>query len=225
MKKPHGSGGRRHSDGDDHNLWKITTHAVEPLKKAKSRVHRGPAPRDAEAPEPSPRTEAPVDRKSAKLAHGHALAHTHARGQTPTAIPAAAKSATPARKAPPELADFDRKRAKKLRAGRADIDARIDLHGMRQSEAHSALRAFLHRCQGRGMTFVLVITGKGKLASDRDDEAAFDMTVSRERGVLKRNVPRWLDEPDLRAIVVSYTTAAIAHGGDGAIYVHLRKRG
>jgi DNA-nicking Smr family endonuclease len=41
---------------------------------------------------------------------------------------------------------------------------------------------------------------------------------------LKRNVPRWLDEPDMRAIVVSFTTAAIQHGGEGAIYVHLRSK-
>ena len=46
----------------------------------------------------------------------------------------------------------------------------------------------------------------------------------RDRGVLKRNVPRWLEEPDVRSIVVSYTTAAIRHGGEGALYVHLRSK-
>ena len=70
----------------------------------------------------------------------------------------------------------------------------------------------------------MVITGKGKL-TDRDDDAPFDMTRQRERGVLKRNVPRWLDAPELRSLVVSYTSAAIQHGGEGALYVHLRKQG
>jgi DNA-nicking Smr family endonuclease len=127
-------------------------------------------------------------------------------------------------KAPPPIAAFDRKKVRKIRSGQVDIEARIDLHGMRQDEAHVALVGFLHRCQNKGQRWVLVITGKGKL-SDRYDEAPFDMTRQRERGVLKRNVPRWLDEPEIRALVVSYTTAAIQHGGEGALYVHLRKRG
>ena len=106
--------------------------------------------------------------------------------------------APPKPKAAPPIATFDRKKARKIRSGQVDIEARIDLHGMRQDEAHVALVRFLHRCQGKGQRWVLVITGKGKLA-DRDDDAPFDMTRQRERGVLKRNVPRWLDEPDLQA--------------------------
>jgi DNA-nicking Smr family endonuclease len=95
------------------------------------------------------------------------------------------------------------------------------LHGMRQHEAHTALRTFLARCQGRGLRFVLVITGKGKASGPGDK---LDTGDERERGVLKRNVPRWLEEPDVRNIVVSYTTAAIQHGGEGALYVHLRTK-
>ena len=68
---------------------------------------------------------------------------------------------------------------------------------------------------------MLVITGKGKPGSAA--EAGY-RNPENERGVLKRNVPRWLEEPDVRTIVVSYTTAAIQHGGEGAIYVHLRAR-
>ena len=91
---------------------------------------------------------------------------------------------------------------------------------MRQDEAHGALRAFLSRCHSRGLRFVLVITGKGKTASATDGISP----EARDRGVLKRNVPRWLEEPDVRSIVVSYTTAAIRHGGEGALYVHLRSK-
>lgn len=144
--------------------------------------------------------------------------------------PAATRSSPPAVPHPKvnqpsarPIADFDRRKVRKIRSGQVDIEARIDLHGMRQDEAHTALRAFLIRCLGKGQRWVLVITGKGK-ASDRDADAPFDMTVQRDRGVLKRNVPRWLAEPDLRPLVVSYTTAAIHHGGEGAIYVHLRTK-
>lgn len=87
---------------------------------------------------------------------------------------------------------------------------------MRQHEAHAALKAFLTGCHSRGLRFVLVIPGKGKAANSEDHHQG--------RGILKRNVPRWLEEPDLRAIVVSYSTAAMRHGGEGAIYVHLRAK-
>lgn len=130
-------------------------------------------------------------------------------------------AAAPALK-PPPIATFDRKKVRKIRSGQVDIEARIDLHGMRQDEAHVALVRFLHRCQAKGQRWVLVITGKGKLTTS-DPDAPFDMTQQRERGVLKRNVPRWLDEADLRPLVVSYTHAGIQHGGDGALYIHLRK--
>ena len=117
------------------------------------------------------------------------------------------------------MAQFDRSSARKIRSGQKPIEARVDLHGMRQDEAHGELRAFLHRCQARGLRYVLVITGKGKASTSSDD-----MYVERERGVLRRNVPRWLEEPDLRRIVVSFATAAIQHGGEGAIYIQLRMK-
>jgi DNA-nicking Smr family endonuclease len=93
---------------------------------------------------------------------------------------------------------------------------------MRQDEAHSALRGFLSGSQARGLRWVLVITGKGRVLRDEmwHDAALF----GEERGVLKRLVPRWLAEADLRQLVVSYTTAALHHGGDGALYIQLRAR-
>ena len=125
--------------------------------------------------------------------------------------------------APPELATFDRNSVRKIRGGRVEIEARVDLHGMRQDEAHAALRAFLGRCQSRGLRFVLVITGKGKPIGS-ENEFVFHPIANEIAACLKRNVPRWLEEPDVRSIVVSYTTAAIRHGGEGALYVHLRSK-
>ena len=77
-------------------------------------------------------------------------------------------------------------------------------------------------CHGRGLRWVLVITGKGSRRSRDDDSVGFSIGGS-EPGVLKRNVPMWLAEPELRAIVVSFATAAIPHGGEGALYIQLRK--
>lgn len=204
MKKPAGKGGRKHLDGDDHDVWSHTAQSVEPLKKAKGRHH----PSVDLMADVTPRILTKAPNEPSKLKHP-------AKPQPPAKVVASKPIAPP-------IADFDRKKARKIRSGQVEIEARIDLHGMRQDEAHAALIRFLHRCQSKEQRWVLVITGKGKLA-DRDPDAPFDMTVQRERGVLKRNVPRWLDEPDLRPLVVSYTTAAIQHGGEGALYIHLRK--
>ena len=73
----------------------------------------------------------------------------------------------------------------------------------------------------RGLRSVLVITGKGGSGTSADE--MLDGRRS-ERGVIRRNVPVWLDEPELRAVVVSFTRAHVRHGGDGALYVHLRRR-
>jgi DNA-nicking Smr family endonuclease len=115
------------------------------------------------------------------------------------------------------------RKAKRIAKGRDEIEGRIDLHGMRQVEAHGALRGFLMRAHQNGLRMVLVITGKGR-EDDQDRHAPFDMFQDRDRGVLRRNVPRWLAEPDLRSIVVGHTSASARHGGDGAFYVQLRNR-
>jgi len=137
----------------------------------------------------------------------------------PEPSPATGDRPQPGKSAPPPLAAFEDRHRRKLAKNAQPIDARIDLHGMRQKQAHSALRGFLFASAARGHRNVLVITGKGtrgELERRRD----FYME---ERGVLRRLVPQWLGEPEFRGIVLSYTTASIRHGGEGALYVRLRK--
>jgi DNA-nicking Smr family endonuclease len=110
---------------------------------------------------------------------------------------------------------LERRTKAALRRGRQGVEAVIDLHGMRQADAHQALRGFLHRAQGAGLKIVLVITGKG--AAGAED------TPFAERGVLRRMVPHWLRLPDLRPLVVGFEEAADRHGGAGALYVRLRR--
>jgi len=115
---------------------------------------------------------------------------------------------------------------RRLGSGRNSVDARIDLHGMRQSEAYAALKVFLFRSVAKGHRMVLVITGKGSASYVVDGQEQFGAFINegaRERGVLRRNVPLWLTQPELRAIVVGHTTAHIRHGGEGALYVQLRR--
>ncbi|MBD8556766.1 Smr/MutS family protein [Rhizobium sp. CFBP 8762] len=101
---------------------------------------------------------------------------------------------------------------RKLSKGHLALEARIDLHGMIQSEAHGLLLHFVMSAHQRGLRHVLVITGKGtSLGSD---------------GALKRAVPLWFSLPEFRPLISSYEPAARNHGGDGALYVRLeRSRG
>ncbi len=210
--------GRRGLSDEDAELWEHTARSVTPAGRLKARVHpatEGLAERNGGAARPQLRHETRV------VDHAPASA-----GLKPHPVTAAGHGARAAAKAPP-IADFDRRQARRIGAGRIEIEARIDLHGMRQSEAHAALRRFIVTSHARGLRWVLVITGKGAPEGLRSEETHFRPWLGGhigegERGVLRRNVPRWLSEPELRAFVVSFTAAAIRHGGDGALYVHLR---
>ena len=132
------------------------------------------------------------------------------------APPSALPPLPPGKPSLPPLAPLERKTLLALRRGRREVDSVIDLHGMRQEQAHAALIGFLHRAQRSGFGLVLVVTGKGGAASG---DGIFE-----ERGVLRRMVPHWLRLPDLRSLVVGFEEASPQHGGSGAIYVRLRRR-
>ena len=133
---------------------------------------------------------------------------------TAALLRAPAQKRAPQQRAPmPEtLARRDRQR---LARGSKTIDARIDLHGKTQAQAHAALMRFLRRAQAGGATFVLVITGKGA------DEHAVGRGVG--RGVLRRQVPLWLKLPEFAVYVSAFEQAHVSHGGEGALYVRVRR--
>ncbi len=106
----------------------------------------------------------------------------------------------------------------RLRKGLIEPDARIDLHGKTQAAAHRTLFAWLSNAHKSGHRLVLVVTGKG---NPRNEESASWMTAP--HGVLKQMVPRWLNEPELAALIAEVRPAHVKHGGDGALYVYLRK--
>lgn len=110
--------------------------------------------------------------------------------------------------APGRFADIDKRTAERFRRGELAIEARLDLHGLTQTEAHRRLDAFVARSAATGLRMLLVITGKGE----------------RGTGVLRDGVPRWLAEPALRPHVLALVHAQPKHGGGGALYVLLRKK-
>jgi DNA-nicking Smr family endonuclease len=151
------------------------------------------------------------------------------RPPTPQAVPppppdiAAITPKTPVPPQPrkpslPHMHTLGRRDRQKVVRGTTAIDARIDLHGLRQDEAHARLSGFLHHAQMSGYKLVLVITGKGR------SDGGFQGLYEPERGVLRRMVPMWLTLPDLRPIVLGYEEAHLAHGGGGALYIRIRRR-
>lgn len=222
-KKPKPPAGRRGALSDDDTVvWSHTASSIAPLKRRKARVLEAADEAvkmalDAAAPTDSKQPGKPLSKPPpGKHSSGKSSA---AKLPGVTLLPVRAKDPPVLPKAPP-LADFDRRKARQLAGGQVAIDARLDLHGFRQSEAHAALRNFLFNAYRRGHRWVLIITGKGSRARQRDEDDFSFMPI--ETGVLKRNLPMWLEDPELRAIVVSHRPAAIKHGGDGALYIHLR---
>jgi DNA-nicking Smr family endonuclease len=188
--KPKGTGGLSPEDKD---LWRHVTRDAQPLKKRAQ-----------------PREETPEPEAGAK--------ETEPAKAKPKAASARAAPAAPGRPAPPPepalshgtIAGVDRRSAERLKRGKLPIEAKLDLHGHTQAEAHRELDAFLARAQGAGKRCVLIVTGKG--------------TTKETGGVLRAQVPRWLNEPANRARVLAFAHAQPQHGGHGALYVLLRRQ-
>lgn len=106
----------------------------------------------------------------------------------------------------------------RMKKGKLGIEARLDLHGMTLDQANSALARFIHQAHASGKRLVLVITGKGH----DDPHGPFALE---QRGALRRQVPLWLTSGPLRSIVLQISQAHRSHGGSGAYYIYLRRKG
>jgi DNA-nicking Smr family endonuclease len=173
----------RHPSREDRALWRRAMEDVARIKPSRP----APEPKDAQpTPEPlrsrKPRPAAPQPKPA------------------PVLLPLK----------PGASPGVDRRTAEKLRKGKLGVEARLDLHGLMQDEAHRALERFIVRTHEQGLRSVLVITGKGGIGG--------------ARGVLKEAVPRWLNEAPMRPRVLSCSWAQPKDGGAGALYVLLRRQ-
>lgn len=168
---------------DERELWEKLRRSVRPLRLKPERLLSGPPTTDLEAAPPPAVAGEP--------------------SKTVAARP-------PVKPAGPPLVPLEERTRRRLARGLTEIDGRIDLHGMQQERAYSALIGFLRHSQLRGSKLVLVITGKG-----RESDGG--------RGVLRHAVPAWLARPDFRNLVVGFEEAGRRHGGAGALYVRLRR--
>ena len=179
------AGGKAGLTAEDVELFHRTLEDVEPIRPEARRVP--PEMKKAPAKPPAPVGNAP-QRQAPGGAHAAA------------ALPEIAVGT---------FAGVDRRTADRLRRGKLAIEARLDLHGLYQDEAHPQLNAFIAGTAAAQKRCVLVITGRG---------------LGREGGVLRRRVPQWLNQPPCRGMIVAVAQARPEHGGAGALYVLLRRR-
>lgn len=159
----------------------------------------------------------------AEMMRGEEEAHASKRTDKPelpkpqpaSQLPLRAQTPPPAPRGRAELlahgssAGLDRRNAERLKRGKMSIEATLDLHGMTQAQAHGVLSRFVQRSESAGLRCVLVITGKG---------------IAKESGgVLRNQVPNWLNEPGNRERILAFNYAQQSHGGTGALYVLLKR--
>lgn len=173
---------------DDDALWHAVTRSVTPLPGRSL-----PVPMPPPAADPSP----PQKPKPADLRRNALRAPLPV---TPASLPPLKAGVTPG---------VDRRTSERLRKGRMEIEGRIDLHGMKQPAAHTALNGFILRSHDLGRRTVLVITGKGR--------------IGQGGGVLRAEVPNWLNQEPLRKKVLAFFPAQPRDGGSGALYVLLKR--
>jgi DNA-nicking Smr family endonuclease len=189
-----GSKPPRGPSDDDAALWGRIAQEITPLRR------KGPKPAGP-PPEPAPVSPAPKPKRNPRPRAAEAA-------PPPIQPPASSRGRTPG---------LDRRTADRLRRGQLPIDARLDLHGHNREEAHSALIAFVREAHAAGGRCLLVITGKGN-RSEPDD---FGRRPS--GGVLRRFIPGWLADPELARRILATAPARPQHGGDGALYLLLRR--
>ncbi len=177
VKKIKSGGG----DKEDEALWHRVAASVRPLRK-KPVTPKATSPKPAKAT-PKPPLKSPL------------VAPVPLRAPRNITLPVAAAK------------PFDKGEEQKLRKGPSEIDGKLDLHGLTQAEAYTALHRFIRGAVKSGRRTLLVITGKGRVGG----------------GVLRRQLPMWLEEGELRSVVLAFTPARQKDGGDGAFYIKLRK--
>jgi DNA-nicking Smr family endonuclease len=196
------TGSQRKPTAEEARLWQRATADVPKQRQP-------PA-----APKPTPTADGPPERFRDLLDAAPPAPKTTRRPVPPPSLPTRAMP-------PPLRADADHRRlpgldkrtAARLKRGRIPIDRRIDLHGLTRDTAHRVVTAALAAAPGDGERCLLIITGKGA-RTGADGQA----------GVLRAELPRWLNEPGQRAHVLAIAAARPEHGGAGAVYVLVRRR-
>ena len=189
---------------EEQELWdrvRARTHPLHPVQEKRKPHQPAPPPPASPARPVAPAAKAyepPRFRIGEKAGPGHGAQWAGAEQPRPAPL------------------KMDRKRFTDLRRGKLAPEARIDLHGMTLAQAHPALIRFILGAHAGGKRLVLVITGKGR-------GEAGPGPIPERRGILRQQVPHWLQGPPLSSVVLQTAPAHRSHGGEGALYVYLRR--
>lgn len=205
-KKPNNSiSSPDHLNEEDRALWQLVSATAQPLKC------RPDTPRRLRKPTPA-KAHAPTFKNHKKPINTKVLT-------APSFVPQVSNKPSAA-----PVPGVDKRMKRRLGRGQMDIDARLDLHGKTRAQAHGILKSFILNAQARGNRTVLVITGKGGESLARHTLHGHDIEHTPERkGILMREVPQWLHEPEFSSLIVGYQPAHPKHGGGGALYIRIRR--
>jgi len=178
---------------EDEELWTRVMSSIEPLQNKHKNIANIPS---GDNPKPTVAEDVKKTRSYTSVPREDAQSPVR-----PPSLPELSHNHHPG---------LDKSSSKKLKKGNLAIEGRMDLHGMTQAQAHRALDSFIAGSQAAGKRCVLVITGKG-LAPDGST------------GVLRREVPRWLNESPNRTRVLAFSHATPRDGGEGALYIMLKR--
>ncbi len=196
---------RRGLRPEESALWERIAETARPLRPARKSAAKPHPQSETEPPEAHPPVPRPTPAPRFRLGEA-------APGQGPRHLIQPGLSERLAG----EPVRMDRKAFGRMTRGKLKPEARIDLHGMTLAEAHPALVRFVLAAHAQGCRLALVVTGKGR---DRDEGGP----IPAPRGILRHQVPLWLSQPPLAALVLQLTEAHRRHGGGGAFYVYLRR--
>ncbi len=110
---------------------------------------------------------------------------------------------------------------KELKRGKINIDRRIDLHGYNLVEAYEKFITEVKKNYNKNKRCILFITGKGVHKKTENEQ---DKSQKLFYGKIKNSIINWINEDDLKKYILTYQDAGFEHGGDGAIFVYLRKK-
>jgi len=193
---------RRRLTPEERRLWALVARTVD------SRNDKAPAP----APEPARPSAKPAPAAATPAAPARTEADREAMRKALADLAAGVRH-TPAPRPAGRVArhspdPLEPRRLRRIVRERDPIEARIDLHGMGVWEAEDRLKVFVRRAWEDGLRAVLVVTGKG----------------SPGIGQIRRHAPEWLASRELRECVAGVSSAHRRHGGEGALYVALKRR-
>ena len=195
----------RKPSADEQALFREAMQGTKPIARKKRTPAITPAPASTAA---STVTPAKAGAQGSADDAGGTMGPRFRGDDKRRAGPAAVAPPMPPALAPGRIADLDKRTGERFKRGEMAIDAKIDLHGLTQAEAHDRLQAFLGKAASGGKRCVLIVTGKG----------------AGGWGVLRDAVPRWLNEPALRRYLLAYAQAQPRHGGAGALYALLKRK-